>query len=96
MSLPTRELSHAFGWSVGWAVNVAPAWAVGLDVGYAFGEGSRRRSVRARLRRWLHPRVAVDVVPGSSHCTRRPRSPTPVAWVAVLLVSLGVAPGGVR
>jgi hypothetical protein len=64
VSLPTRELSHAFGWSIGWAVHVAPAWAVGVDVGYAFGEASRRRSVDFRVRRRVHPRIALDLVPG--------------------------------
>lgn len=59
-----KELSHSFGWDVGYAWNVNERWALGGTVGYEFGEASRRRTAALRVRRWITEDIAFELAPG--------------------------------
>ncbi len=58
------DLHHSFGWDLGLAVNVGPAWAVGGVVGYEIASDSHRWTLGARVRRWLTPSIGLEAAPG--------------------------------
>lgn len=61
---PLDGFTWAVGADVGYARNVAPAWAVGGTVGVEGVEGGPRFVLNGRARRWLGAGMALDLMPG--------------------------------